>query len=221
MRDFDVIIIGGGAAGLMCAAGAARRGRRVLVLEKNAKVGEKIRISGGGRANFTNLHAAPANYLSDNPRFCVSALKRYTQRDFIALVEKHGIAYHEKTLGQLFCDDSAQQIIDMLLAEARGADIRTAVAVADVSGNDEGFTVKTDKGNFTAEAVVIATGGPSIPKMGASRFAYGVAQRFGLRVVSPRPGLVPGPSPGPMGHQGPTGRQGAPGGPWEPWSPQA
>ncbi len=191
MRDFDVIIIGGGAAGLMCAAGAVRRGRRVLVLEKNAKVGEKIRISGGGRANFTNLHAAPANYLSDNPRFCVSALKRYSQRDFIALVEKHGIAYHEKTLGQLFCDDSAQQIIDMLLAEARGADIRTAVAVTEVSRDGEGFAVKTDKGDFTAEAVVIATGGPSIPKMGASRFAYGVAQRFGLRVVPPRPGLVP------------------------------
>jgi predicted Rossmann fold flavoprotein len=191
MQDFDVIIIGGGAAGLMCAAGAVRRGRRVVVLEKNADVGEKIRISGGGRANFTNLNAAPANYLSDNPRFCVSALKRYTQHDFIRLVEKHGIAYHEKTLGQLFCDDSARQIIDMLLAEAAGAAIQTAVTVKNVSKDGDHFTVETDKGAFTAASVVVATGGPSIPKMGATRFAYGIARQFGLRVVDPRPGLVP------------------------------
>ena len=191
MQDFDVIIIGGGAAGLMCAAGAVRRGRRVLVLERNAKVAQKVRISGGGRANFTNLHAAPANFLSDNPHFCVSALKRYTQRDFIALVEKHGIAYHEKTLGQLFCDDSAQQIIDMLLAEARGADIRTAVNVTAIDKDGERFRVDTDKGAFIGAALVIATGGPSIPKMGASRFAYDVAKQFGLRLVTPRPGLVP------------------------------
>lgn len=168
MEDVDVIIIGGGAAGLMCAAGAVKRGRRVLVLERNAQVAQKVRISGGGRANFTNLHASPANFLSDNPHFCVSALKRYTQRDFIALVEKHGIAYHEKTLGQLFCDDSAQQIIDMLLAEARGAEIRTAVNVTAVARDDERFRVHTDKGVFSGSALVIATGGPSIPKMGAA-----------------------------------------------------
>lgn len=191
MQDIDVIIIGAGAAGLMCAAGAVRRGRRVLMLERNAKVAQKVRISGGGRANFTNLHAAPANYLSDNPHFCVSALKRYTQRDFIALVEKHGIAYHEKTLGQLFCDDSAQQIINMLLAEAKGADIRTAVNVTAVARDGARFRVDTDKGVFSGAALVIATGGPSIPKMGASRFAYDVSKQFGLRVVTPRPGLVP------------------------------
>ena len=191
MDDFDVIIIGAGAAGLMCAAGAVRRGRRVLMLERNPKVAQKVRISGGGRANFTNLHAAPANFLSDNPHFCVSALKRYTQRDFIALVEKHGIAYHEKTLGQLFCDDSAQQIIDLLLDEARGADIRTAVNVTAVARDGDRFRVNTDKGTFTGAALVIATGGPSIPKMGASRFAYEIAKQFGLRVVTPRPGLVP------------------------------
>ena len=191
MEEVEVIIIGGGAAGLMCAAGAVRRGRRVLVLERNGKLGEKIRISGSGRANFTNLNAAPANYLSDNPRFCVSALKRYTQHDFIRLVEQHGIAYHEKTLGQLFCDDSAQQIIDLLLAEAKGADIRTAVEVTGVGQADGRFTVSTDIGDFSCASLVIATGGPSIPKMGASGFAYDIARQFGLRVVAPRPGLVP------------------------------
>lgn len=129
MRSFDTIIIGAGAAGLMCAAGAYRRGRRVLLLEKSPNVGQKIRISGGGHANFTNIHASPANFLSENPRFCVSALARYTQHDFIALVERHGIAYQERDHGQLFCDGSAQQIIDMLLAEALGVDIQTATAV--------------------------------------------------------------------------------------------
>ncbi|PIW26531.1 MAG: aminoacetone oxidase family FAD-binding enzyme [Rhodospirillales bacterium CG15_BIG_FIL_POST_REV_8_21_14_020_66_15] len=191
MEDIDVIIIGAGAAGLMCAAGAVRRGRRVLVLERNAKVAEKVRISGGGRANFTNLHASPANYLSDNPRFCVSALKRYTQSDFISLVEKYGIAYHEKTLGQLFCDGDSRQIIDLLLTEARGADIRTGVSLSGVAREGGGFRVETDKGAFSAPALVVAAGGPSIPKMGASRFAYDIARQFGLRVVTPRPGLVP------------------------------
>mgnify|MGYP002014192382 CR=1 FL=1 len=191
METADVIILGAGAAGLMCAAGAVARGRRVVVLERNPKVAQKIRISGGGRANFTNLHAAPANFLSDNPRFCVSALKRFTQRDFIALVDKHGIAYHEKTLGQLFCDDSAQQIIDMLLAEAKGADIRTGVSIRAVTRNGARFHVDTEKGAFEAAALVVATGGPSIPKMGASGFAYDLAKHFGLRVVEPRPGLVP------------------------------
>lgn len=191
MQAYDVVIIGAGAAGLMCAAEANRRGRRVLVLERNTKVGQKIRISGGGRANFTNLHASPDNYLSANPRFCVSALARYTQHDFIALVERYGIAYHERDHGQLFCDGSAQQIIDMLLEEARGARIQTDVAIDRIARGEQGFSVETDRGSFQGEALVIATGGPSIPKMGASRFAYGLADQFNLKVVEPRPGLVP------------------------------
>lgn len=191
MQDYDLIIVGGGAAGLMCAGEARKRGRRVLVLDHAEKVGQKIRISGGGRANFTNRHASPANYLSDNPGFCVSALKRYTQHDFIALVEKHGIAYHERDHGQLFCDESAQQIIDMLLKEACGACVMTATKVIRVSKDDDRFTVETDRGVFSACSLVIATGGPSIPKMGASGFGYGVARQFGLKVIEPHPGLVP------------------------------
>ena len=175
----------------MCAVEANKRGRRVLLLDRAAKVGQKIRISGGGRANFTNLYAAPENYLSENPRFCVSALARYTQHDFIALVEQHGIAYHEREHGQLFCDGSAQQITDMLLDEARGVIIKTAINVKHVSKEDSGFTVKTDHNSFTAESLVIATGGPSIPKMGASGFAYEIARQFGLKIINPRPGLVP------------------------------
>ena len=191
MPDYDLIIIGGGAAGLMCAVEANKRGRRALVLDRAAKMGQKIRISGGGRANFTNLHASPANFLSDNPRFCVSALKRYTQHDFIALVENHGISYHERDHGQLFCDGSAQQIIDMLLDEAHGAGVRTATNVIRVSKGEHGFTVDTDRGVFTAGSLVIATGGPSIPKMGSSGFGYDIARQFGLKVIEPRPGLVP------------------------------
>ncbi|MBT3305776.1 MAG: NAD(P)/FAD-dependent oxidoreductase [Alphaproteobacteria bacterium] len=191
MQDFDVIIIGGGAAGLMCAAQANARGRRVLVIDRAAKVAEKIRISGGGRANFTNRFASPSDFLSDNPRFCVSALKRYTPDDFIALVKAHGIAYHERDHGQLFCDTSAQQIIDMLLKEAEGVDIQTLVSVKKISNAENGFTVKTDRGTFSSAALVIATGGPSIPKMGASGFGYDIARQFGLGVIEPRPGLVP------------------------------
>ena len=191
MDTFDVIIIGAGAAGLMCAAEAHKRGRKVLVLERADKAAQKIRISGGGRANFTNLHAEPGNFLSANPSFCVSALKRYTQHDFIRLVERHNIAYHAREHGQLFCDESAQQIIDMLLAEAHGADIKTAVKVLKVRRRHNHFAVETDQGAFTSAAVVIATGGPSIPKMGATRFAYKVAREFGLNLIEPRPGLVP------------------------------
>jgi len=190
-QDFDVIIVGAGAAGLMCAGEAVKRGRRVLVLERADKVAQKIRISGGGRANFTNLYASPVDYLSENPHFCVSALKRYTQHDFIALVERHGIAYHERAHGQLFCDDSAQQIIDMLLEEARGITVRTATQVESLSKDDRGFTVQITGGLLTAASLVIATGGPSIAKMGASDFAYGIAEQFGLKVIDPRPGLVP------------------------------
>jgi len=191
MNDFDVIIVGAGAAGLMCAVEANKRGRRVLMLERAGKVGQKIRISGGGRANFTNLYASPENFLSENPRFCVSALARYTPLDFIALVEKHAIAYHERDHGQLFCDGPAQQITDMLLDEARGVRVQTSVNVTSLSGHNPGFTAETDRESFTAESLVIATGGPSIPKMGATGFAYSVARQFGLRVVEPRPGLVP------------------------------
>lgn len=191
MPDFDLIIVGGGAAGLMCAGQAQKRGRHVLVLDHAINMGQKIRISGGGRANFTNLHASPANYLSENPRFCVSALKRYDQHDFIALIERYGIAYHERRHGQLFCDGSAQQIIDMLLNEAKGATLQTETTVNSVTKDGAVFTVSTNRGPRTAASVVIASGGPSIPKMGATGFAYEVAQSFGLKVVEPRSGLVP------------------------------
>ena len=189
---FDVVVIGGGAAGLMCAARAAQLGKRVAVLEKAAKPGKKILISGGGRCNFTNLGAGPANYLSQNPHFAKSALARYTPADFIAMVDKHGIAWHEKTLGQLFCDGSAKQIVEMLLDEC-GRDVEL-ICDADVSavvkdGND--FGVMASGQNYTAPALVIATGGPSIPKMGATGFAYELARQFGLTVVEPRPALVP------------------------------
>jgi hypothetical protein len=190
MQDFDVIIVGGGAAGLMSAAGAHRRGRRVLVLDHAEKVGQKIRISGGGRANFTNRDVTPANFLSDNPRFCLSALKRYPPAEFIALVDKHGIAWHERDHGQLFCDGSAQQIIDLLLREADGVTVQTATNVRAIAKSDR-FTVETDRGDFSAESLVIATGGPSIPKMGSSGFGYTVARQFGLDVIPPRAGLVP------------------------------
>ena len=194
MTDYDVVIVGGGAAGLMCAAQAGKRGRRVLVIEKSKSVGEKIRISGGGRCNFTNLHAAPANYLSENAHFCVSALRRYTQQDFIALVEAYSIAYHEKTLGQLFCDGSSKQIIQMLLDEcaAGEVDIRTQAEVEKVAQQGVGFTVTLGDGKkITTASLVIATGGPSIPKMGATGWGYAIARQFGLKVIEPRAALVP------------------------------
>src|SRR5262249_53743909 len=178
--------------GLMCALRAGQRGRRVLVLEHADKVGKKILISGGGRCNFTNLHCRPEAFLSANPHFCKSALARYTQRDFIALVERHRIAWHEKTLGQLFCDGSARQIVAMLLAEcdAVGVDVRVAHRITGIERAD-GFTVGTDRGAFAASALVLATGGLSIPKMGATGWAHDTARRFGLALVEPRPGLVP------------------------------
>jgi len=189
---FDVIVLGAGAAGLMCALTAGQRGRKVLLLEHTDRVGAKILISGGGRCNFTNLHCTPDRFLSGNPDFCRSALRRYTQDDFIALVERHRIPYHEKTLGQLFCDGSARAIVAMLLAECAqgGVDIRRGHAVTDLSRAD-GFGVTTGGGSFTAPALVLATGGLSIPKMGATGFSHDVARRFGLRVVEPRPALVP------------------------------
>ena len=191
-HGYDAIVLGAGAAGLMCAARAGQRGRRVLVLERAEKPGKKILISGGGRCNFTNLGAGPANYLSQNPHFAKSALARYTARDFLELVEEYDIAWHEKTLGQLFCDGSAKQIVEMLLEEcAKGdADIRCGEEVRLVS-HDDGFAVETAAGRYTAASLVIATGGPSIPKMGATGFAYDLARQFGLKIVEPRPALVP------------------------------
>jgi predicted Rossmann fold flavoprotein len=192
-NGYDVIILGAGAAGLMCAAVAGQRGHQVLLLEQARDPGEKIRISGGGRCNFTNLHTSPANFLSDNPRFCHSALSGYTQRDFIALVETYGIAWHEKTRGQLFCDGSSRQIIDMLLEECRKAraQLRLGVRVSAVAKGENGFVVVSDQGEFRTRSLVVATGGPSIPKMGSSGFGYKIAEQFGLKIVTPRPALVP------------------------------
>jgi len=192
-KNYDTIILGGGAAGLFCAARAGQRGKRVLVLERAAKVGKKILISGGGRCNFTNVNAGPANYLSSNPHFAKSALARYSPKDFIELVDSYGIAHHEKTLGQLFCDGPAQQIVDLLLAEcAKGnVEIRCEEDIEKVSHSDQAFTVITQNGTSSAPTLVIATGGPSIPKMGATGFAYDLARQFGLKVVEPRPALVP------------------------------
>ncbi|MFN4039643.1 MAG: NAD(P)/FAD-dependent oxidoreductase [Erythrobacter sp.] len=194
VQEYDVIVLGAGAAGLMCAAVAGQRGLRVAVLEKAEGPGKKILISGGGRCNFTNLGTSAANYLSANPHFAKSALARYTPADFIALVEKHGIAWHEKTLGQLFCDGSAKQIVAMLLAEcpADRVDVICNADVGDVERSDGGiFTVTASGTTYAAKALVIATGGPSIPKMGATGFAYDLARQFGLKVVEPRPALVP------------------------------
>jgi predicted Rossmann fold flavoprotein len=188
----DVLIIGGGAAGLMCAITAAGRGRNVIVLEGSNKIGKKILMSGGGRCNFTNLYCEPDNFLSHNPHFCKSALSRYTQHDFISLVEKHGIPYHEKSAGQLFCDNSSKDIVAMLLRECEDVNVRieTDCSIDKVDSN-EIFTVTTDKGKFTGSRLVIATGGLSIPKMGASGFGYGIARQFGLNVFNTRAGLVP------------------------------
>jgi predicted Rossmann fold flavoprotein len=192
--SYDTIIIGGGAAGLYCAMHAGRRGRRVLVLEHNTEVGAKILISGGGRCNFTNLGVTHERFLSANPHFARSALTRHTQHDFIALVRKHGIAFYEKTLGQLFCEGprSSQKIVRTLLDEcaAVGVDIRTECAVSSVR-RGERFTVETSAGAFDSETLVIATGGLSIPKLGATPFAYRIAEQFGIPMIAPRAGLVP------------------------------
>jgi predicted flavoprotein YhiN len=195
LRQFDVVVLGAGAAGLMCAATAGQRGRRVVLLEHGGQAGRKILISGGGRCNFTNLHCGPQNFISENKHFAKSALAGYGPQDFLALVERYGIAWHEKTLGQLFCDGSSRAILDMLLAEcelgavevvlnARGIQVERGAA----SG---GFCVSSSAGLFRAEAVVVATGGLSIPKMGATGLGYDLARQFGLGVVKPRPGLVP------------------------------
>lgn len=199
MEVLDVVILGAGAAGLMCAMTAGRRGRRVLLIDHAERPGAKILISGGGRCNFTNLATAPDCFISANPHFCKSALSRYTQWDFIAMVERHRIAYHEKARGQLFCDGSAREILAMLLAEcaAAGVDLRPRHAVVEVTRNDR-FRVETNHGSFLANSLVLATGGLSIPKAGASGLAYDLARRFGLAIVEPRPGLVPFKADGPL-----------------------
>jgi len=193
LQSVDVLVIGAGAAGMMCAIEAAKRGRSVLVLDHAKKPGDKIRISGGGRCNFTNIHASPKNFLSQNKHFCISALSRYTQRDFIKLVEHYRIAYPEKTLGQLFCDGSATQIIDMLLDEMHryGARLQLETAIENVEKTERGFVIRHSGGTVSAKSLVIASGGKSIPKMGATGFGYEIATRFGLRMVETRPGLVP------------------------------
>ncbi|MBI1384582.1 MAG: aminoacetone oxidase family FAD-binding enzyme [Rhizobiales bacterium] len=193
MENYDVIVLGAGAAGMMCAIEAGRRGRRVVVLDHAQAIGEKIRISGGGRCNFTNLHCAPDRFISENPRFAVSALSRFTPEDFIARLDAHAIAFHEKTLGQLFCDGSAREVIAMLArdAAAAGVSVRLGTAVGEVAAGAGGYEVTTPVGVFSAPSLVVATGGKSIPKMGATGIGYAIAERFGLRVVAPRPGLVP------------------------------
>ena len=193
MSYYDVVVIGAGAAGMMCAAQAGQRGRSVLLIEHYHLLGEKIRISGGGRCNFTNAGAGPANFLSQNPDFCRSALARYTPRHFIGLVEKHGIAYHEKKLGQLFCDDSAQDIIRLLKVECDVGRVqwRMPCHVESVVRRTDGFDLATPQGPVRCASLVIATGGLSVPKIGATPFGYRIAEQFGLAIVPPRPGLVP------------------------------
>ncbi len=193
MESFDVVVVGAGAAGMMCAIEAGKRGRSVLMVDHARAVGEKIRISGGGRCNFTNVNAAPPNFISANPRFAKGPLRRYRPRDFIALVDRYGIAWHEKTLGQLFCDDSAKDIIAMLLAEMKAAKVqlRLETAIAEVSKTADGFELALPGGTVVCSSLVVATGGKSIPKMGATGWGYEIAGQFGLPVVETRPALVP------------------------------
>ncbi|MFP5594621.1 NAD(P)/FAD-dependent oxidoreductase [Kluyvera sp. 142486] len=193
MERFDAIVVGAGAAGMFCAAMAGQAGRRVLLLDNGKKPGRKILMSGGGRCNFTNLYVEPAAYLSQNPHFCKSALARYTQWDFIDMVGKHGIAWHEKTLGQLFCDDSADQIVAMLVAECEKGNVTTRLRseILSVTRNDEGYTLQLNGDEVSADKLVIASGGLSMPGLGATPFGYKVAEQFGLKVLPTRAGLVP------------------------------
>jgi hypothetical protein len=193
MTDYDVIVIGAGAAGMMCAIEAGKRGRKVLVIESNRMPGEKIRISGGGRCNFTNINAGQGKYLSANTKFALSALSRYTPKDFIALIEQYGIAWHDKGAGQLFCDDSATQIVDLLIGELRraGAVLQLGVEIEAVRHVGDRFELDAGGGTFTAQSLVVASGGKSIPKMGATAFGYRLAEQFGVAVTETRPALVP------------------------------
>src|SRR6266700_3257396 len=192
MRQFDALVLGAGAAGLLCAIEAGKRGRRIAVLEHADRVGKKILISGGGRCNFTNTYCQPENFISANEHFAKSALARYTPADFIALVEKHRIPYHEKTLGQLFCDRSAQDITELLESECQAAGVQTFLQsrIREVHSTTA-FMVRTESGEFRAPALVVATGGLSIPKMGATRFGHQLARQFGLKINATRPALVP------------------------------
>jgi hypothetical protein len=192
MEQFDVVVLGAGAAGMMCAIEAGKRGRKVLAIDHAKTAGEKIRISGGGRCNFTNLHCTPENFISANPHFAKSALAQYTPQDFIALVKKHGIRYHEKTLGQLFCDHSAHEIVAMLEEECRSAGVKifTGIHVQEVQQGSE-FTLRAGDHSFSGTSLVVATGGLSIPKMGATAFGYELARQFGLNIIPTRPALVP------------------------------
>jgi predicted Rossmann fold flavoprotein len=207
-KQFDVAVIGAGAAGMMCAATASQRGKRVVLIDHAERLAEKIRISGGGRCNFTNSNAGPQNFLSENPHFCKSALSRYTPQDFLALVKKYRIAYHEKHRGQLFCDESSEQIIQMLKSECAKGDVswRMPCKISSLEQGADGFVLASDHGDIAARNVVVATGGLSIPKIGATDFGYRTASQFGLKVVEPRPGLVP------LTFDGPS---------WEPFVPLA
>lgn len=193
MQQYDVLIVGAGASGLMCAATAGYRGRSVLVVEHTKKIGRKILMSGGGRCNFTNIHNGPANFLSDNPHFCKSALSRYSAQDFIDLVDRHGIEYHEKTLGQLFCNESSKEILDLLLTECdwAGVTLQTETEVKNVQQVEGGYQLQTSKGPVRCESLVISTGGLSIPNGGATPFAFDIAQQFGLGMTERRAALVP------------------------------
>jgi predicted Rossmann fold flavoprotein len=208
VKQFDVAVIGAGAAGMMCAATASQRGKRVVLIDHAERLAEKIRISGGGRCNFTNLNAGPQNFLSENPHFCKSALSRYTPQDFLALLKQHRIAYHEKHRGQLFCDESSEQVIQMLKSECAKGDVnwRMPCKIAALEQAADGFVLKTDHGDIAARTVVVASGGLSIPKIGATDLGYRIASQFGLALVEPRPGLVP------LTFDGPS---------WQPFAPLA
>jgi predicted Rossmann fold flavoprotein len=193
IEKFDVVIIGAGAAGMMCAIEAGKRGRKVLLVDHAKRIGEKIRISGGGRCNFTNINSNPNKFISSNPNFCISALKQYTQNDFIGLINRHHIKFHEKKLGQLFCDESSKQIIDMLLHECKISNVilKNETPVLAVSKIDDKYHIKSEAGEYLCESLVIATGGLSIPKIGATDFGYKIAKQFHINVIELEPGLVP------------------------------
>jgi len=192
-EQFDVIVVGAGAAGMMSAIEAGKRGRKVLLVDHAKKIGEKIRISGGGRCNFTNIHTHPSKFISNNPKFVISALKQYTQNDFIDLIKKHNIKFHEKKLGQLFCDESAQQIIDMLLLECEMANVilKKDTTIDDIDKQDDRYFIVVGSDQYFCQSLIIATGGLSIPKIGASKFGYDIAKKFGLKVIETLPALVP------------------------------
>ncbi|MDA9189029.1 NAD(P)/FAD-dependent oxidoreductase [Candidatus Pelagibacter sp.] len=192
-KKFDVIVVGAGAAGMMSAIEAGKRGRKVLLVDHAKKIGEKIRISGGGRCNFTNVHTHPSKFISNNPKFAISALKQYTQNNFIDLIKKHNIKFHEKKLGQLFCDESAQQIIDMLLLECEMANVvlKKDTIIDDIDKQDNKYFIVVGENKYFCESLIIATGGLSIPKIGASKFGYDIAQKFNLKVIETLPALVP------------------------------